>query len=91
MSPACCNEEQLSVGQSKLPLQFETGPFKGIFNIVSNDALSADDLRIPVSEPSFRSKNTDIEIVNVRTVLFLQRGSQHFLKLFRVLQRLFRA
>src|SRR5260370_35899816 len=71
----------LSLGQSKLPLQFEIGSFKSVLDVVFDDALSSNDLCIPIGEVGLCSKDTDIEVIDDRPVLLLERGSQHALEL----------
>ena len=78
----------LSVGQFKLPLQFEAGSFKSVLDVVFNDAFSSDDLRIPIGEVGLCSKDTDIEVIDDRTVLLLERGSQHAFELLGCLLKL---
>jgi len=71
----------LSVGQSKLPLQLDAVSFKSVLDVVFDDALSSDDLCIPIGEVGLCSKDADFEVIDDRTVLLLQRGSQHGLEL----------
>ena len=72
----------LSVSQFKLPLQLDTGSFKSVLDVVFDDALASDDLCIPIGEVGLCSKDTDIEVIDDRTVLLLERGSQHAFELF---------
>jgi len=70
------------VSQFKLPLQLDTGSFKSVLDVVFDDALASDDLCTPIGEVGLCSKDTDIEVIDDRTVLLLERGSQHAFELF---------
>src|SRR5262249_44851743 len=60
-------------------------------DVVFDDAFLSKDLCIPVREPRLCSKDTDVEAVDDRTALLLQRCAQHALELFRCLLRLVRS
>src|SRR5262249_43259958 len=62
-----------------------------VFDVVFGDAFLSKDLCIPVREPRLCSKDTDVEVVDDRTALLLQRRAQHALELFRCLLRFVRS
>src|SRR5262249_20548049 len=55
--------------------------FQSIFDAVFDDALSSDDFCIPIGEAGLCSKDTDLEVIDDRTVPLLERASQHVLEL----------
>src|SRR5262249_61814676 len=60
-------------------------------DVVFDDAFLSEELRVPVGEPRLCSKDTEVEVVDDRTALLLQRRAQHALELVRRLLRFVRS